>query len=375
MAVKCDDPEAGHGGRPARWFPVLAALLLVGLSGCEEEAPAVTERVRSIRAIEVVDRSSGELRTFPAQIRAVDVSRLAFEVPGNTRDVKVTQGDRVRQGEVLATLDPAPYEINVQAAEAEVGRAQAQLGEATTELERQDILHSKGWVARATLEQAQATYQTADNQVRYARSRLNLAKRDLEKTVMVAPFDGVIARRLIEPFQEVPRGKTAFEAYIEGAMEAAIDVPETVVGGIDLGLPGLVVFPTSDIGTLNGRVTEISSSANEANSFEVVVTLEDPPASVRPGMSASVELILAAPDGGSSFLVPLTAVLPGEGQGQGFVFVYDPDSSTVRKQPVAGEGVQDNLIQIREGLSGGEIIATAGVSFLRDGQEVRLAGQ
>lgn len=359
--------------RVLRVFPLI---LLLGLVACDEAAPPEPETVvRAIRSMEVIDRSSGQLRSFPGVVRAVDVSNLAFEVAGNTREVQVSQGDQITRGMVLATLDPATYQLNVESAEADVGRAQAELNEKTNELDRQQKLYAKGWVAKAALDQAQAAYESASNQLDYARSRLNLAKRDLDKTVLKAPFDGIIATRLVEPFQEVARGEIAFEAYVEEAMEVAINAPETVVGEIDQGLPGLVIFPSEEIGTLNGRVTEISSAANEANTFEVVVTLDQSPDSVRPGMSATVELILAGASGETAYLIPLSAVLPGEEQGRGYVFIFDDTSSTVRKQLVSGGGVQDNLVIVREGISAGDIIATAGVTFLRDGQEVRLAGE
>jgi len=361
-------PIAGRGA-------LLAALLLVlALAGCgEDEAQQTGERVRAIRAVEVFDRSGGQFRRFPGTVEAVDLSALAFEVAGNTREVRVAQGDRIARGDILATLDSAPYQLNVQSAEADVGRAEAELKAQTTELDRQQKLYSKGWVAKAALEQVEASYKSADNQLRYAVSRLNLAKRDMEKTVIEAPFDGIVAARLIEPFQEVSRGQVAFEVYIEGGMQVAIAVPETVVGNIELGQPGSVTFPTEAIGTLQGRVTEISSAASDANTFEVVVALDRPPAQVRPGMSAEVELALAGVGDDDAFLVPLSAILPGDTRGRGFVFVFEPDSSTVRKQPIAGAGVQDNLVSITDGLQAGDIIATAGVTFLRDGQEVRLA--
>ncbi len=359
-----------------RLILVLSVLTCIGLAGCDEQAPPEQKKVvRAIRSMEVVDRSSGQLRSFPGVVRAVDISNLAFEVAGNTREVMVAQGDRITRGAVLATLDPAPYQLNVESTEADLGRAQAELNEKTTDLDRQRQLHAKGWVAKAALDQSQAAYDSAVNQLRYAESRLNLAKRDLEKTVLRAPFEGVIAKRMVEPFQEVTRGETVFEAYIEEAMEVAINAPETVVGEIELGLPGLAVFANQSIGAVDGRITEISSAANEANTFEVVLTLEESPPSVRPGMSATVELILAQETGEEAFLIPLSAVLPGEEPSKGYVFVYDPDSSTVHKQPVAGGGVQDNLVLVRAGLEAGDIIATAGVSFLQDGQEVRLMGQ
>ncbi len=100
--------------------------------------------MRAIRSMEVIDRRSGELRSFPGLVRAVDLSNLAFEVSGNTREVLVSQGDRITRGMVLANLAPAAYELNVEAAEADVGRAQADLNQKTTELDRQQKLYSKG---------------------------------------------------------------------------------------------------------------------------------------------------------------------------------------------------------------------------------------
>lgn len=313
------------------------------------------------------------MRRFPGTVEAIDISALAFEVAGNTRDVNVLQGERIRRGQVLAILDETPYRLNVESARADVGRAEAELSKQATELDRQQQLHAKGWVAKAALEQVTAAYKSAQNQLRYAQSRLNLAERDLEKTVLTAPFDGVLAARLIEPFQEVSRGQVAFEAYVEGGMQVSFAVSETVVGGIALGQPGQVTFPSEQLGRLGGRVTEMSSAANEANAFEVVVALDGAPSQVRPGMSAEVELLLAGPGGEGAFLVPLSAILPGEGQGRGYVFVFDPQTSRVRKQPVGGGGVEGNMISVTEGLEAGDVIATAGVSFLRDGQEVRLA--
>ncbi|MBC6416970.1 MAG: efflux RND transporter periplasmic adaptor subunit [Rhodospirillales bacterium] len=359
---------------------LLPLCLAAGLTACEEQQqPAeAAKTVRAIRSMEVVHRSSGERRSFPGVVQAVDVSQLAFEVAGNTREVKVSQGDRIVRGMVLATLDPAAYRLNVDSAEADLGRAEAELQEKTTDLDRQRQLHAKGWVAKAALDQSRAAYDSADNRVRYARSQLNLAKRDLEKTVLAAPFDGVVAQRLIEPFQEVNRGEPAFEVYIEEAMEVAVNVPETVVGGISPGLPAQVIFPGAvfpggNIGVLSGRVTEVSATAKAANTFEVIVTLDRPPPQVRPGMSATVELILRGHSGEDAFLIPLSALLPGEREGLGYVFVYQPSSATVRKQAIAGSGVRDNLVMVREGIAAGDIIATAGVSFLRDGQEVRLS--
>ena len=174
-----------------RWFSLIAlALLGVLFAGCDaEEEQEVLETVRAVKTITVTDLASGQMRRFPGTIEAGDSSFLSFEVSGNTREVLVEAGDRVRAGDVLATLDPSPFELDVGAAEASLSQARADLAEQANELDRQRTLYQKGWVAKAVYDQALAARDSADSQVAYAQSQLNLARRDLEKTQLIAPFD------------------------------------------------------------------------------------------------------------------------------------------------------------------------------------------
>jgi len=354
---------------------LVAAVAPVMFTACEKEQPEVVERIRAIKTVTVSERGSGQLTRYPGLIEAVDTSILSFEVAGNTREVNVNVGDRVTEGQVLATLDKTPFQLNVEAAQAEVGRAKAVLAEKTTEYDRQDTLFKKEWVSKAAFDQATAARDSAASSLSYANSKLNLARRDLEKTVLAAPFDGVIAAKYADPFQEVARGEKIFDIYIEGAMEVVLSVPETRIGDIYLGLPADVGFPGERIQPLGGRVSEIGSVASDANAFPVKVILVDAPPSVLPGMTAEASLVLGGNDETTSYLVPFSAIAAGEEPGRGYVFVFDSATSTVRQTPVRGVGVRDNRVMITEGLEAGEIIAVAGVSFLRDGQKVRLMAQ
>ncbi len=354
-----------------------AVLALAGLllAACEQEQPEVVENIRAIKTITISERGSGQLRRFPGTVEAVDTSTISFEVAGNTREVNVNVGDRVTEGEVLATLDDKPFQLNVEGAEAELGRAKAQLAEKDTEYVRQKTLYEKDWVAKAAYDQALAARDSAANQVSYATSKLNLSRRDLEKTRLAAPFDGVIAAKYVDPFQEVARGEKVFEIYAEGAMEVLLSVPETAIGQVHLGLPAEITFPSEQVSSVKGRVSEVGTVAAEANAFPVKVALTDAPDNVLPGMTAEVSLILGEDDGSTSYLIPVSAIAAGNEPGKGYVFVFDPGTSTVKKTAVRGGGVQDNRVFIAEGIKPGDVVAVAGVSFLRDGQEVKLMSQ
>jgi RND family efflux transporter MFP subunit len=364
MTIACCCQRAGVG------------ILVLGLlAGCEEPPPPVPDSVRAIKTMVVAERGAGQSRRFPGVVEAVDTSSLSFEVGGNTREILVDVGARVTQGEVLATLDDTPFRLNVDAAGAEVSRTRANLAEKKTDFDRQDTLYRKEWVSKAAFDQAKAAYDSAASEVSYATTKLNLARRDLEKTMLRAPFDGVIAAREAEPFQEVARGEKVFDIYVEGAMQVRVSVPETAIQSIHLGLPSVVTFPNDRIPPQDGRVVEVGTVATEANAFTVKVALTEPPEPLRPGMTAEAAMLLGSETDEHGFLLPLSAIAPGEEPGHGYVFVFEPATSTVKRTAVRGGGVRDDLVMISEGVEGGDIVAVAGVSFLRDGQQVRLLAQ
>ncbi len=354
-----------------RVAPLLAAAAIL-LGACEEEAPEIAEQIRAIKTFTVTEVASGQTLKYSGIVQATDTSALSFQVSGNVGTVVAELGDRVTKGQVLAVLDSAPYELNLQAANAELQNARSAFQEAKLEYERKRTLYEKGWVAKAALDQTIASYNSAKSQVDYAVSKANLAKRDLRLTTLTAPFAGVIAEKSIDPYVEVRAGQKLFEINAEGAVEVALNIPETRIDKIILGMPVSVSLLTEGGWVGDGRITEVGSVAGEANAFPVKAGLIDPPANIRSGMTAEVTFFIARDDDQSAYLVPLVAILPIEEPRQGFVFVYDAESGTVQRRQVRGRGGTDNMVAIFDGVSAGDVIAVAGVSFLSDGQKVKL---
>ena len=353
---------------------LMAFITMKALSACRQEPPLPIETVRSIKTIIVNEIASGRIRKFSGVVEAADKSSVSFEVAGNVQEVRVNVGDKVSKGDVLAVLDKRTYELNVKAAEAALGRTRAELKNSRNDLKRLERIAKMdaGAVSERRLDNAKARYSSAEQEVEYTISQLNLAKRDLEKTVLYAPFDGHIAERLVEPFYEVARGQRLFDIYMEGAMEAAVSIPESEIHGIYLGLPGEISFPIIQGKVYRGIVTEISKVAGTANAFPVKVTIEGDLAKVRPGMTAEVTIMLNSEMAEASYLVPLIAVAAGDDDARGYVYVFDQETSTVQKTPIESGGIRDNDVVVTKGVQAGDIIAVAGVSFLEDGQRVKL---
>ena len=356
-----------HGIRHILCFG--AMLLLLG--ACAEEQQIV-EEIRSLKTITVGEAITGRVRKFSGIVRAVDRSALSFEVPGNVLIVNADIGDKVDKGQVLAELDKEPYELEVQKAEAELVTARAKLKNNEADYNREKSIFDQGAGSQKRLDKAEFEFNEAKASVEFAVSKLDLAKRDLRKTVLYAPYDGSIGARQVEPFVDVQRGQKLFEIEAKGEHEIRVGIPETIVHMLTLDTPVTASFPTLPGNTTQGKITDIGTMAGEGNAFPILVRLVDPPPQVRSGMTAEATFDLKGADFPDGYLIPGTAISPTEEPNRGFVFVYQPDTSTVKKTPVRWLGVRNNMPVVSEGVSPGDILAVAGVSFLSDGMKVKL---
>ncbi len=364
------------GGK--RWLAsTVLAIVLSTILACSEQAPPPVETVRAIRTFEVGDPAAGMKRRFSGVVEAADTSSISFEVPGNVQTVKVEVGENITKGQVLAVLDDRTFQMSVAAAQAAVGRAEVERNDARSELDRlrKAAGINPGAVSQRSIDQAETQFNSARKNLRYHNSQLDLARRDLERTVLKAPFDGVVATRLVDPFQQVALGEVLFDLYVESAMEAAISVPESEIDWVRLGLPGEIRFPAIPGQVFQGTVSEISRVAGGANAFPVRVLIDTDNPRIRPGITAGVTLLLDEGRDETAYLIPTGALLAGADESSGFVFVFDETSSSVKQTAVTFAGVRESSVIVRSGLQTGDVIAAAGVSFLRDGQKVILGSR
>jgi RND family efflux transporter MFP subunit len=324
-----------------------------------------------------------EERVISGIVTAIDETSLAFEVGGTVEDVTVRLGDRVSRGDVLARLDPEPFELAVRDAEAELADIIARRQAAEANYQRTKELFEADVASRQELDRDTARRDSTASRVDAARARLNLEKRDLRRSVLRAPFDGSISVRHVDPAMRLAAGEVAFEMDSEeSGLRIEVQIPETLISRIRQGDEVSVRFPSASRTLAEGEapparavISEVGTRAGSGNAFPVRADFIEQPPGVRPGMTAEVQILLASVVAQSlgidGFLVPFTAVDVGESE-QFSVFVFDPASSTVQRRPVVTGGMRDNEVAVLGGLEEGDVIATAGVSFLSHGQEVRL---
>jgi len=345
--------------------------LAVALTACKEK-PKIIEVVRAIKTMTVSEQAAEKIFKFSGLVAAVDSSGLSFQVGGQVQSVAVDIGDHVTKGQVLAVLDPEPYQLDVDAIKAELIKAKDNVTRSKAEYERQKRIFEQGAGAERFVEVSEYNYKAARSAVNFQIARLDQVKRNLRKTELLAPYDGTIAWRAMEPNEEVKVGQKVFEINATGKMEVQLAVPETTIDLIKIHDPATITFPTLPGESTQGRISYIGSAAVKANAFPVKVVLIDPDEKVLPGMTAEANLIVKAKNQKPGYIVPFQALLPAPEPDRGFAFVYDPQTSTVKKTAVSSRGSEDKEAIIYEGLAAGDIIAVAGVSFLADGMKVKL---
>jgi RND family efflux transporter MFP subunit len=351
----------------------IVGIAVIALAGCQKQKAASEPPPRPIKTFVVTEAVGGAIRRYTGRSEASETTALSFPVSGTIEDILVGVGDKVEQGDIVAKLDPEPFQLDVQAAKAEVEKAEADLVANQGDLERNQTLFAKGWVSQAAIEKLQASYNAAASTLEYARSRLAVAERDLANATLRAPYAGTIASRAVERFQDVAAAQVIVELNSTDGLLVAFAVPETAINRISLGQPVSVVFSTLGPRELEGRITEIESAASSGNAYTVKASILDPPAELRPGMTAEVAVAdpVQGPDAG--YLVPLSAVAPGDANDTATVFKYDAAEGVVRQIPIRpADAARGNLVIVLEGVEPGDILASAGVSFLMDGQPVSL---
>jgi len=361
---------------------IASSLLAFASLGCQEPAAPAELPPRAIRWMRVTNDLPAERRVISGIVTAIDETSLAFEVGGTVLEVAVNLGDHVERDQVLARLDPEPFELAVRDAEAELAEAIARQQAAQANFERTTELFDADVASQQELDRDTARRDSTASRVDANQARLNLARRDLRRSVLRAPFAGSISVREVDPAMKLASGQVAFEMDSEeSGLRVEVQMPETLIARIERGMQVDVAFPSVGAGTdetverSEAVVTEVGTRAGTGNAFPVRADLVETPAGLRPGMTAEVAFLLPRVEadelGIDGFLVPFAAVRIEKDE-QFSAFVFDEATSTVKITPVRTGGVRDNDIAVLSGLEEGDVIATAGVSFLRDGQTVTL---
>ena len=385
MSLSC--PNNG-GMRP---YHYLYALLCVGVAGGCAPASSKTvdtsRRPRPVRLAPVRAAAQVETAVFPARVRAERQPALSFRIPGRVVTVAVDVGDEVEQGQLVALLDPNDFRTRVADAEAAVAQVQADAARTRRVAERAKRLFAAKAVSEAERDQTRDIAKSSAARLQSAVQRLALATRELEYTRLVSPERGVVVERLFDPGANVRAGQPIVRVSGD-ALEIRTDVPESALVNAKVGAQALVRLPSLGDTPVAGQVVRVTKGATDRSVlYPVFIRLTDPNLKLVPGLAAEVRFT-AGPPGRLSERDPLLAVPPAAVGGDpdgAFVWVLEPAPAesadggggdevfVARRRGIRLVRITDRAALVSDGLRVGEKVATAGASYLFEGQRVRLA--
>ncbi|MDX3927061.1 MAG: efflux RND transporter periplasmic adaptor subunit [Shinella sp.] len=343
----------------------VAVFAAVFLSGCKEEEQAELPPRPVLSAIIVPQALPGT--RFAGTVQPKVQASLGSRVPGRLVARSVGVGDLVEKGEVLATLEATSYELAVRSAKAELSSAEATLAGAITAEERQKALRQTNTAAQASVESAEQTREAASASLTRARTALAKAEEQLSYTRILSEFDGVVTATGAEVGQVVSTGEAIVTVARPDERDAVVDIPETAAG-IVMGSRFNVVLQINPEIMVKGTVREIAPAADPTTrTRRVKIALESPPDTFRLGTTITAELEGPAT---MALMVPASAVL--ERDGKSHLWIVDEQKGEVRMHEVKTRGVGGQLVQVVEGIAGGERVVTAGVRSLKDGQKIKV---
>ena len=348
---------------------VIPLLVLPILLACSKPPPA-EEPVRAVRTLTLQTGTSSLQHEYAAEVRARTESRLGFRVAGKLVRRMVNVGDPVKVGQVLAQIDASDFKLGQDVARAAASNADAQLALSEAEFKRYKDLRDQGFISGLELERREAALKAARAQAEQARAQAGVQNNQAGYAVLVADAAGVVTAVDAEPGAVLSVGTPVLRVAQDGARDAVFSVPEDRAAAVRalLGKPGALKLRAWGAGDalLPATAREVAAAADPATRT-FLVKADIGATALRLGQTASV--LIAAPAVAGVIKLPMPAVFQQGGQSS--VWLVDTAKMTVRAQPVAVAGADGNLVVIAVGLASGQVVVTAGVHALTEGQKVR----
>ncbi|MEE2704172.1 MAG: efflux RND transporter periplasmic adaptor subunit [Myxococcota bacterium] len=354
------------------WY-ITAATLLAVLAACGEEPAADEPLIRPVRTARVLSTGSEQVRTFTASTAADAEIALSFKVPGTLKRLRVRVGDEVKEGQLIAELEPSDYALKQGEAKATRTLRLAEQRNAKAQYDRVRALYENNNASRTELDSARARAESARSLLEASSKKLELATKQLSYTRLEAPVDGHVAEVPGDENENVAAGQTAVVLASSALPKVKIAIPALLISQVSRGDRVRVSLASVAGSPLPATVTEVGVTAGAGRTtFPVTAQLHENHPGIRPGMAADVEFRFAG-DGQARLLVPLVSV--GEDRKGRFVFIFEPEANglgSARRRAVEVGAVSSEGLEILSGLSEGELVITAGVRRIQDGLQVRL---
>ena len=344
-------------------LPACLLLLIPILTSCDSKPREIKEVIRPIAALKVGETQKISGRKFPGKAKATQHVNLSFDVGGKLIERPVNIGDTVKQGGLIARLNPREFKARVKSTSSELKKSQRNFRRAKELIKDGNI--------------SQLDYDRIETAVDVAEANLDIAQKALTDSVMTAPFDGHIANLYVENYQAVLPKKVIARLLDTSQIEMVVQIPENIISKVSFLENIRVTYDAFPDVALVASIKEVSNEASQTTrTYPVTLIMpQGDTVSILPGMAGNVTGTLVMPgatEATEQLVVPVKAVFTPNTEKQDHVWVIDETSGSVHLRAVTTGHLTQSGIQIVDGLQAGEWIAIAGVHTLREDQIVRL---
>ena len=355
----------------------LAAALAAGCSKSAEPGAARKDRgpvaVRTARVerrdISEILRFTGEIES-PLSVQVVPKVQGRLETLATAAGAETTEGVEVQQGEVLARIDSRDWAAHVALAEAQVRQAEVTAADRERERGRLEALFADEVATEQARDAAVTAHESAQASLAQARAQRELAKVNLDETVLRAPMDGVVAARHVDPGAMVGPGTPIVQIAQMDPLRLMVAVPARLLPLLEAGRTQIEVesdvYPGRTFSALVNRIFPAVDPATRTLRVEVLLDNPREPGGwrFRPGMYATAQLTLATSPG--ALTVPASAVVRVLGRKLVFV-VRDGQAVAAEVQTGIRSGAD---VEIVAGLAAGDEFVVMGQNKLTDGTAI-----
>jgi len=357
---------------------VLIVIVTLSISSCAKEEAEEKQVIRPVRTFQIPSPGQFLQQTFPGRAKATQEVDLAFRVSGPLITFPVDVGDTVIADDVVARIDPRDFEVNVQTAQGKLDSARAASRRADSEYQRElNILkQDPGATSQTAVDRKREQRDKEKANIKTFAAAVESAKDQLEYTYLKAPYDGIVVGKFVENFENVQAKAPIVRILDDSSIEMVVNIPESLISLAQHVEDVKVVFDPFPDTEIPAHIKEIGTEASATTrTYPVTLVMQQPEGiKILPGMAGKAS---GAPPKGRDGVklgveIPVSAVFTDETSEDTFVWVIDETSLTVSKKKIEVDQLGDRGIRIISGLKEGELIASAGVNYLFEGQKVKL---
>lgn len=338
--------------------PGIFCISVLGLTlfpGCNKEEAKNNSPIRNVILTEVESAGNTNSQTYSGVVEEGKSVTAAFMTGGKLQDLKAKEGERVRKGELLATLDATDYKIGV-------NQLQLQYDQMVSEKKRMDEMYARHNIAPNDYEKFEAGFEQLKLQ-------LEMAKNKLGYTNLYSPSDGFISYRYMQPGELVDAGTPIYKITDDSSLEVSVDLPLSIYlnrNDISYTFGSTPNVPEE----IPLKIDSFTPDADNNQLYHMKLSVASSyKKDLTPGMNISVTIGMKNEITGEA-LIPSRAIF--KENGEMFVWLFNPQDSVIKKTPVKVIGQPSGGNSMVTGLTGKESIVTTGVKQLKEGEKVNV---